>query len=165
MKLIAHVQNNLSPENSSKDFKNKTVLSKKSNFLTMLNIPDEIKRFNHLQFMWELGGMGEGYIPIIKQEIYDLRENFASNAINSVMRKVSYSEQFGSLLNTMSKNINNTTPVSVANMMEAADGYKLKVTETKGLSNACHKITGQLLGHGKRFVDSENNSIEQHRAT
>ena len=47
------------------------MLSKKLNFLTMLNIPDEIKRFNHLQFMWELGEMGEGYIPIIKKEIYD----------------------------------------------------------------------------------------------
>ena len=109
------------------------MLSKKSNFLTMLNIPDEIKRFNHLQFMWELGGMGEGYIPLIKKEIYDLRENFASNAINSVMRKVSYSDLFGSLLHTMSNNVNNTTPVSVANMMEAADGYKMKVTETNGL--------------------------------
>ena len=130
----------------------------------MLNIPDEIKRFNHLRFMWELGGMGEGYIPLIKKEIYDLRENFASNAINSVMRKVSYSDLFGSLLHTMSNNVNNTTPVSVANMMEAADGYKMKVTETNGLSNACHKIAGRLLGHGNKFVDSENNSIEQHRA-
>ena len=140
------------------------MLSKKLNFLTMLNIPDEIKRFNHLRFMWELGGMGEGYIPLIKKEIYDLRENFASNAINAVMRKVSYSDLFGSLLHTMSNNINNTTPVSVANMIEAADGYKMKVTETNGLSNACHKIAGRLLGHGNKFVDSENNSIEQHRA-
>ena len=40
----------------------------------MLNIPDEIKRFNHLKFMWGLGGMGEGYIPIIKKEIHNLRE-------------------------------------------------------------------------------------------
>ena len=166
MQLIAHVQNNLSSEDSINPKKNKKnpVLSKKLNFLTMLNIPDEIKRFNHLRFMWELGGMGEGYIPLIKKEIYDLRENFASNAINSVMRKVSYSDLFGSLLHTMSNNINNTTPVSVANMMEAADGYKMKVTETNGLSNACHKIAGQLLGHGNKFVDSENNSIEQHRA-
>ena len=94
--------------------------SKNPNFLTMLNIPDEIKRFNHLRSMWELGGMGEGYIPLIKKEIYDLSENFASNAINSVIRKVSYSDQFGSLLYTMSNNVNNTTPASVTNVMEAA---------------------------------------------
>ena len=42
--------------------------SKKPNFSTILNIPDEIKRFNHLQFMLELGGMGEGYIPLIKKK-------------------------------------------------------------------------------------------------
>ena len=124
------------------------MLSKKLNILTMLNIPDEIKRFNHLRIMWELGGMAEGYIPLIKKEIYDLRENFASNAINSVMRKVSYSDLFGSLLHTMSNNVNNTTPVSIANMLEAAGSYKMKVIETNGLSNACHKIAGRLLGHG-----------------
>ena len=72
----------------------KAILYKKSNLLTMLNIPDEIKRFNHLKFMWGLGGMGEGYIPIIKKEIHDLREKFAYNAISSVMRKISYSDQF-----------------------------------------------------------------------
>ena len=78
------------------------------------------------------------------------------------MGKISYSDQFGSLLNTMSLKDNDTTPVSVTNMMEAAECYEMKVTETNGLSNTCQKIAGQLLGHGKRFVDSENNSIEQH---
>ena len=36
------------------------ILSKKLNFLTMLNIPNDIKRFDHFRLQWELSAMGEG---------------------------------------------------------------------------------------------------------
>ena len=35
----------------------KPMLASRMNFLTMLNIPRDIKRFNHLGYLWELGGM------------------------------------------------------------------------------------------------------------
>ena len=35
----------------------KPMLASRMNFLTMLNIPRDIKRFNHLRYLWELGGM------------------------------------------------------------------------------------------------------------
>ena len=35
----------------------KPMLASRMNFLTMLNIPRDIKRLNHLRYLWELGGM------------------------------------------------------------------------------------------------------------
>ena len=77
------------------------LLCKIPNFITMLNLPEEIAKFNHLRYMWGLSGGGEGHIPILKKVIYDLRDNFSSNALNAVMRKVAYSDQFSMLLNNM----------------------------------------------------------------
>ena len=59
----------------------------------MLNLPYEVAKFDHLCFMWELGGGGDGYIPLLKKYIYDLCENFSSNALNAMVRKVAYSDQ------------------------------------------------------------------------
>ena len=39
------------------------MLSTRLNLLILLNIPDDIKMYGHLQLLWELGGMGEGFIP------------------------------------------------------------------------------------------------------
>ena len=43
------------------------ILCKTSNFITMLNLPGGIAKFNHLRYLWGLGGSGEGYIPILKK--------------------------------------------------------------------------------------------------
>ena len=50
---VHHVDTNL---NGNQD-KVKPMLASRMNFLTMLNIPRDIKRFNHLRYLWELGGM------------------------------------------------------------------------------------------------------------
>ena len=92
------------------------LLCKTPNFITMLNFPKEIAKFNHLRYIWGLGGGGEGYIPILKKVIYDLRDNFSSNALNAVMRKVAYSDQFSMLLNNMSITSEAKLPVSVRTM-------------------------------------------------
>ena len=128
----------------------------------MLNLPGEVAKFDHLRFLWELGGGGEGYIPILKKIIYDLRDNFSSNALNAVMRKVAYSDQFEMLLNNMSITPDSHIPESVETMQEATTHYIMKSTATNGLSNAYHAIGNQLLGDGNTYVDSENNNIEQY---
>ena len=111
-------------------------------------------------FLLELGGGGEGYIPLLKKYIYDLRENFSSNALNAVMRKVAYSDQLEMLLTNMSLSPDPHIPDSVENMQEAAIHYIMKSTATNGLSNACHVIGNQLLGEGNTYVDSEDNNIQ-----
>ena len=89
-------------------------------------------------------------------------DKFSSNALNAVMRKVAYSDQFEMLLNNMTTNHSSHVPESVRTMQEAATHYIMKSTETNGLSNACHAIGNQLLGEGTMYVDSENNKIEQY---
>ena len=61
----------------------KCVLTTMPNFLIFLNIPDSIERFGSTRSVWEGGEMGEGFIPKLKQRIYDLKPNFASNATES----------------------------------------------------------------------------------
>ena len=46
------------------------LLCKTPNSITMLNLPREIAKFNHIRFMWGLGGGGEGYIPILKKKSF-----------------------------------------------------------------------------------------------
>ena len=107
-------------------------------------------------------GWGEGYIPILKKVIYDLRDNFSSNALNAVMRKVAYSDQFSMLVNSMSLSSESELPGSVTTMKKAASHYIMKSTETNGLSNACHAIGNLLLGDGNTYVDYENHNIHQY---
>ena len=61
----------------------------KVNFLTLLNVPDCIKRFGSARSLWEGGAMGEGSIPRLKQRIYHMKKGFAKNAINSYLDKES----------------------------------------------------------------------------
>ena len=110
--------------------------------------------------MWGLGGDGEENIPILKKNIFDLHDNFSSNALNAVMRKIAYSGQFEMLLNNMTTNPSSHLPESVKNIQEAATHCIMKSTEINGLLNACHAIGNQLLGKGRTYVDSENNKIE-----
>ena len=75
-----------------------------------------------------------------------MRDNFSSNALNAVMRKVAYSDQLEMLLTNMSLSPDPHIPDSVETMQEAATYYIMKSTATNGLSNACHVIGKQLLG-------------------
>ena len=50
---VHHVDTNLIETQG----KVKPMLASRMNFLTMLNIPRDIKRLNHLRYLWELGGM------------------------------------------------------------------------------------------------------------
>ena len=163
--LLEHVAKiELAADTSKKKNKRPSdpLLCKTPNFITMLNLPGEVTRFNHLRYMWGLGGSGEGYIPILKKYIFDLRDNFSSNALNAVMRKVAYSDQFSMLLNNISITSESELPGSVTTMKKAASHYIMKSTETNGLSNACHAIGNQVLGDGNTYVDSENNNIHQY---
>ena len=74
--LPKHAANIPIPINSKKKQKGprQPILCKTHNFITMLNFPREISKFNHLRYMWESVGGGGGYIPILKNFIYDLRK-------------------------------------------------------------------------------------------
>ena len=66
------------------------MLSTRLNLLILLNIPDDIKMYGHLQLLWELGGMGEGFIPWIKEVIHSLCKNFLYHGINIFMSKIEF---------------------------------------------------------------------------
>ena len=74
------------------------ILSKKLNFLTMLNIPNDIKRFGHFRLQWELSGIGEGYIPLLKRHIHNTKNGFASCALNSVFKEIVHSHLLTSVV-------------------------------------------------------------------
>ena len=70
---------------TSLSLKHKGTLCRQPNYLTILNIADDVRHFGHLRFLWELGGGGEAYIGQIKSCIQNVSPNFAKLAARSVM--------------------------------------------------------------------------------
>ena len=62
------------------------------NLLSLLNIPNDIKRFGNLRLVWELAGMGEGFFQRIKKHIPDLQKGFAKRSIDKFLRERGYSD-------------------------------------------------------------------------
>ena len=69
---------------------NKAKLFNTPNLLTLLNIPDNIKRFGHLRLLWELGHMGEAHIQFIKPYISQDKGNIYSGALHKYLIKQGY---------------------------------------------------------------------------
>ena len=72
--------------------KQKGTLCRQPNYLTLLNLPEDVRCFGHLRFLWELGGMGEGFIPRIKKFIREMGPQFALLVSKSIMVEQSYSD-------------------------------------------------------------------------
>ena len=157
----------------------KPSLFSRPNLLSMLNLPDEIKRFGHLRLLWvrvnllffqryisyvslhfaltlflifinyikEMGGMGEGFIPRIKAMIHRLKENFSLHAINNFVAEMAFSDLADELVQGLSDN----PTTSVRNMCSAARDHI--VIKSDDEANYC------FAGQSCNSEDSSGNNI------
>ena len=70
------------------------------NFITLLNIPNDIRRFGHLRLLWELGRIGEAFISLIKPHIGS-GENYCYNALIKYLADAGYHDLTSSLVDNL----------------------------------------------------------------
>ena len=84
-----------------------STLIHKPNFLTLLNIPDQLEQFGAIRSVWEGGEMGEGSIKALKQKNSRLNGKWALCALNSYYEDQSMisliHECIGNITNNFSK--------------------------------------------------------------
>ena len=72
-------------------------MARKYNYLSLLNLPDEIRKFGPMQYLWELGGMGEGFLSCLKPLIQKMHSTITKCTMKSHMSSLHYNEIVHSL--------------------------------------------------------------------
>ena len=157
--------------------KHKGTLCRQPNYLSILNLAGEVRRFGHLRFLWELGGGGEGYIKRIKYKITTLGPNFAKLAATSVMNDVAFSDIIENLLHNevianqmldysnaeqVSRKLSSREQVS-HKLFDAAQDNVLEHCPSNGLGASAVHLKDELLSStGSQLLDSEGNLVKQY---
>jgi len=158
--------------------KHKGTLCRQPNYLSILNLAGEVRRFGHLRFLWELGGGGEGYIKRIKTKITSLGlPNFAKLATTSVMKEVACSDITENLLQNdiianqrldysnaeqASRKLSSKQQAH-CKLFDAAQHNVLQHCESNGLGASAVHVKDELLSStGNQLQDSEGNLVKQY---
>ena len=157
--------------------KHKGTLCRQPNYLSILNLAGEVRRFGHLRFLWELGGGGEGYIKRIKRKITTLGPNWAKLVTTAAMKEVAFSDITENLLNNdiiakqrihysnaerISRKLSSQEQV-YCKLFDAAQDNVLEHCESNGLgASAFHYKDEFLYSTGNQLHDSEGNLVKQY---
>ena len=60
--------------------------------MSLLNIPDDIRRFGNLRNVWDLSSYCEGFIPFIKPFIRNKLAGFTKNVVVYFFQQMAYSD-------------------------------------------------------------------------
>jgi hypothetical protein len=80
------------------------------NFLCLLNLPNILRKYGSLRYIWEGGECGEGFIRKAKQELRTgLRQNWKTWLLNNLLQNMSYDDLYRQVI---SDDINTNTSLS-----------------------------------------------------
>lgn len=115
---------------------------------------------------------GEGYLPKIKRNIRDMRKNFATHAMNSMMKEIAHSNLTRELITKIPKNknylSNDVTELDATQqMIEAAMDYMPKKSNLNGQSSASpsSKSNLQLFGAQSKYTDCDGFNVHYFKNT
>ena len=149
-------------DNACMSKKAEGILLRKTNYLTLLNLSENINRYGHLRFLWELGGMGEGFIPRLKRWVNHLQQDFGKHAMRKVSELQSYSDLTECLLlsikNLEEKDIFHSEKKSQQLLQDVCAESIVEEAKFNGLYAKATHLCDEPFGLKNVYYDREGNA-------
>lgn len=90
VKIFLNVLENFDKGKRAHLARNTHLIADVSNYICLLRVPENMKRFGPLRCLWEGSGMGEGILRRLKYLVSGLTGNWASNTLTRFLRRKAY---------------------------------------------------------------------------